>query len=77
MSTVPSNRAVQHLFDRVQLPASAVTVVCTGLSGRRELLVWVDESFRGVLKDFPRKIDGAIVRAEVRPKVAARSPTVG
>lgn len=77
MSTMPSTRAVQHLFDRVQLPASALTVVCTGQSGRVELLVWVDEGFRSVLKDFPKRIDGAIVRAEVRPTILARSPTVG
>jgi len=76
MSAMPSTRAVQHLCDRVQLPVSALTVVCTGQSGRRELLVWVDEGFRSVLKDFPKRVDGAIVRAEVRPTIFARSSTV-
>lgn len=77
MNTRPLARTVQHLFDRVQLPPTAVTVVGTGHGQRREVLVWVDESFRNVLKDFPRKIDGAIVRAEVRPTITARSPAVG
>jgi hypothetical protein len=76
MSTMSSTRAVQHLFDRVQLPASALTVVRTGQRGRLELLVWVDEGFRSVLKDFPKRIDGAIVRAEVRPSIVARSSAI-
>lgn len=77
MSTKPLTRAVQHLFDLVQLPPTAATVVGTGQGDRRELLVWVDESFRNVLKDFPSRIDGAIVHAEVRPTITARTPTVG
>jgi hypothetical protein len=77
MSAFYSTRAVEKLFDRVQLPPSAVTVVCTSHRGHRELLVWVDEGFRSVLKDFPRRVDGATVRAEVRPMIMARSPSAG
>lgn len=68
-------RAAQHLVDRVQLPATALTVVGTDQSGRRELLVWVDESFRHVLKSLPRTIDGAVVQAEIRQPIVARSTT--
>ena len=77
MSMRSSTRAVQHLFDRVQLPATALTVVGTDRSGHRELLVWVDESFRHVLKTFPKRIDGAIVHAEVRPMITTRGKLSG
>lgn len=68
-------RAVQHLVDRVQLPATAMTVVGTHQGGRRELLVWVDESFRHVLTSLPKTIDGTIVQAEIRPTMTTRSPS--